>query len=144
MTSRIIVVIIVTVLLVACSSVNSSMPVRNEPSSVPTTTIPLATHTSIPTQSITETHLPTETVAVTNTPTPAPWNPLEKDLSYGDWYFRCQVTEVSFDVVEIMPKVDATGFIVCDRYRVPAAIYCFLTLKTSPPGGGFNIESEPT
>jgi len=21
---------------------------------------------------------------------------------------------------------------------------CFLTLKTSPPGGGFNIESEPT
>lgn len=123
MTSRIIIAIIITILLVSCSSSSGSTPVRNEPPSVPTTTISLATHTSIPAPSLTETPLPTETVAATHTPTSAPWRPLEKELSYGDWYFRCQVTEVSFEIVEILPKVDATGFIICDQYRVPAAIY---------------------
>lgn len=123
MRSRIIVGIIITILLAACSSSSSSTPARNEPSSIPNTTIPLAIHTSIPTQSHTETPLSTETLAVTNTPTSAPWKPLEKDLQYGDWYYSCKITGVSADVIEILPKVDAAGFLFCGNFKIPLYVY---------------------
>lgn len=56
----------------------------------------------------------TETVAVE-------WTPLAKD-DLGDWNYDCQVTAVNFEVIEILPGVDATGFLVCGGYNIPTGI----------------------
>lgn len=123
MKSKIIVGTIIITLLAACSSSRSFTPARNEPSLIPNTNIPLATYTSIPTQFHTKTPLSTETLAVTLTPTSEPWKSLEKDLQYGDWYYRCKITGVSADVIEILPKVDAAGFLFCGNFKIPLYVY---------------------
>lgn len=41
----------------------------------------------------------------------------------GDYSFACQIESISYDVVEILPGIDATGFIICNGQKIPAGIY---------------------
>ena len=113
----------VVILMTSCSPSKASTPDETKSSATSAVTHLAISLALTPTEPFTVTPPPEKTPLPTQTPTSLPWKPLEKDLSLGDWYFRCQVTAVSFDIIEILPKVDATGFLVCDRYKIPAGIY---------------------
>lgn len=94
--------------LTACG--NAAVPLESE-----TTALPVQSTGS------TDTPPPFQTVTVLPAPTAA-WVPLQQD-DLGDWVYRCQASAVSFEVVEILPGVDAHGFLICGGFRIPAQIY---------------------
>lgn len=107
MKSNIVAVLATAFLLVSCSSPETALAPSGE------TVQPTPTDSSIVTETNT---LPPATI------TTIPWEPLVKD-EMGDWLYRCKVSGTSFDIVEILPGVEATGFLLCQEHRIPAGIY---------------------
>lgn len=112
-----------SLLLAACSTAKDFKQITNDSSNNSQTGVPSVSETSIQLQTATAILFPSATLAPTHTATTLPWIPLEKELTYGDWYFRCEVTDVNFEIIEILPNIDATGFIVCDNFKIPAGVY---------------------
>lgn len=92
----------------------------------------MPTMTPAPTKTETPTPAPTQTATNTPEPTLTPTEDLSAPVegweapmvnTEGDYSFGCTVTGISTDVVEIIPGVDATGFLICGDYQIPAGIY---------------------
>jgi len=107
MKPNIVAILTTAFLLVSCSSPGTALVPSGETVQPTPSDSPIVVET---------TPLPIATV------TPTPWEPLVED-EMGDWLYRCEVSGTSFDIVEIMPGVEATGFLLCQDYRIPAGIY---------------------
>jgi len=122
---KIITSMLVAIFLASCaSSGTSSLPVSTEsmtsPASLEKTRaliVPVATATE---------HLlaPTELTYAAPAITTTPWVVLPHDgLKTNSWILRCQISGVSFEVVEILPNIDATGFLICGGFKIPAGLH---------------------
>ncbi|MDP3720898.1 MAG: hypothetical protein Q8R09_00445, partial [Anaerolineaceae bacterium] len=87
---------------------------------IPTDTISTATAILKPT--ITAFPQPSATASPTMTNTVVPWTQLERD-DLGDYGFRCTITDYSFEIIEILPDIEAQGFLLCGDYQIPVGIY---------------------
>ncbi|PKN99707.1 MAG: hypothetical protein CVU42_06890 [Chloroflexi bacterium HGW-Chloroflexi-4] len=87
----------------------------------PETTLSNTPHPShTPTQKTVPTVTSTPTSTITKTVTP--WTQLERD-SIGDYIYRCTITDFSFAIIEILPGIEAQGFLLCGDYQIPVGIY---------------------
>lgn len=87
---------------------------------IPTDTI--TTATAILKPSITDSPQPSATASPTMTNTVVPWTQLERD-DLGDYGFRCTITDYSFEIIELLPGIEAQGFLLCGDYQIPVGIY---------------------
>ena len=86
----------------------------------PTDTISTATDLLEPT--ITASPQSSATASPTMTNTSIPWTQLERD-DLGDYGFRCTITGFSFEIIEMLPGIEAQGFLLCGDYQIPVGIY---------------------
>ena len=87
---------------------------------IPTATNSTATALLKPTITPTPKSIATAIPTVTNTV--MPWTQLERD-DLGDYGFRCTITDYSFEIIEILPGIEAQGFLLCGDYQIPVGIY---------------------
>lgn len=88
------------------------------------TSEPTLVSTSNPTNKPTKMPVPiaTATTMTTITKTMIPWTVLEQD-EIGDYTYRCTITDFSFEIIEILPGMEAQGFLLCGDYQIPVGIY---------------------
>lgn len=97
---------------------------------IPTIGVP-ATPTGESTEIVDPTDEPTPTLEPTDEPTAEPTQEQQAPTNWerppvdnlGDYNYDCTVTGTSFDIEEIAPGIEATGFLICGGQRVPAGIY---------------------
>lgn len=138
---KIIIRILSLALMIVILSACTPAPAPNEVDVITTaiaaqeqTAAAMPTMTAAPTDTPEPTLVPTKTTVPTDTPEPtlAPTEDLSAPVegweapmvnTEGDYSFGCTVTGTSTDVVEIIPGVDATGFLICGDYQIPAGFY---------------------